>query len=116
MSNEVTTETRMLVCELSTEEQRLRGIELAAAETALLASDDAKKASAKRHKDGITTIQKHIYDLVKVVESGEEQRPVECTIEKLFDEGVVRVVRTDTGEVIDEFDVDADDLQMEMGG
>ena len=115
MSDETTTESRMLVCELSTEEQRLRGIELAEAETSLLKAEDARKASAKQHKDGITTIQKHIYDLVKVVESGEEQRPVECMVERLFDEGVVRVTRTDTGEVIDEGDIDEDDRQMEMG-
>ena len=115
MSDDVTTETRLLPCDMSTEEQRLRGIELAEAETALLAAELAKKAAAKEHKENVDVIQKCIYQLVKVVETGEEQRQVECRVERLFGEGVIRVTRTDTGEIVEESEMTEADRQLEMG-
>ena len=53
-------------------------------------------------KARIETTTRTRRDLAKKYRDGYEWRPIECEIDRDFEHGVVRVIRTDTGEEVEE--------------
>ena len=109
-------ETKTLAVKLSDSEVLALGQELAEAELALMELHEHQRVTAKQFNESMKGGQERVVRLAASVDSGTEQRAVDCTWESDFDGGVKRLVRTDTGEVIDSADLTPDDLQLEMGG
>jgi hypothetical protein len=90
------TESRNLMCVLTDDEQRMRGVELAAAELRLAALDGEKKQVAEK----IKTAEAEIEALAETVKHKQEERPVVCTLTPDYEADSMTVRRTDTGAVV----------------
>ncbi len=89
-----------LGCELTREEQLAKGSEMAL----LLKQLDEREAEAKSVADNfkrdLKKLERTIGDRAEEVRTGVEHRLVECTERGRFREGLVDVIRTDTGEIV----------------
>jgi hypothetical protein len=70
---------------------------------------------AKKHANGeIDELEASVKRLSNEVHDGEERREIQCERRFIYRLGVVQVVRTDTGEVVDERAMDAHERQTEL--
>lgn len=90
------TETKTLMCILTADEQRVRGIELAAAIKTLDELDVQKREVTEK----IKAAEARRDVLATVVKFCQEERPVECVLEPDYDADTMTVRRTDTGTVV----------------
>lgn len=74
-----------------------------------------RKDAASEAQAEINGKETHRRDLQKVVAAGAETRPVNCRKEINWGANVVRVIRVDTGEVVDTRAVEADERQASLG-
>jgi hypothetical protein len=88
-------ETRHLSFVLTEDEARERGRELAKVTQAYDEKDAEKKESAKKFKDELEDLDKERCRLQRVLLSGTEDRPVECTWSVDHARGVMRLIRDD---------------------
>jgi uncharacterized FlaG/YvyC family protein len=100
---EINTKTcvRQLPCNLTEDEVRLRGIDLAHANTQYADTKDEAKSKAKAYKDRLEKIYETIHDLKDAVRNGVEVRPVECDVLLDHYAGMVTITRRDTGDIVE---------------
>ena len=94
------TETRFLPCRLTDDELLDRGHRLAAMTQQISETEDRQQAEKKRmkaHLDGLYDAQAQV---ATVVSAREDLRDVACEVTHDYDAWQVRVVRTDTGELL----------------
>ena len=92
---------RLLTIKLTEAELRARSLEQQRAIGELDALEEEKADTARRFADDIKAKNKAIREFKSTLESGMEQRTVECE-ERFVDGGMVRLVRLDTGELVNE--------------
>jgi len=90
------TETRNLMCRLTDDEQRVRGIELAEAQKTLAELAEEKREVGERIKATQATIDR----LAETVKHRQEERPVTCTMDPDYGADSMTIRRTDTGEIV----------------
>ena len=95
------TDTMTLPCRLSELEVRQRAKEAAREENEIRAAEKDKKKAMSEYKARIETHQGELARLSEMVRSEVEYRDVQVEIELDYTLGMVRVTRTDTGEVIE---------------
>jgi hypothetical protein len=83
---------------LNSEEHRARSVRLAQIDRELQNVKAQKKAAVSKFSEKAATLEAEREELIKSVESGEEDRPVTCREEPNLDRGVIEFVRTDTPE------------------
>ncbi len=107
-------ECRLLPCVLSDAEIQARGEELAEAELARQRLVAEKKAAAEAFKGPIAEQVDLISKLSKEISEEVEMRDVEVSHRPDFENGVVDVVRMDTGEVVESRAMTDEDRQITM--
>jgi hypothetical protein len=93
---ELKTETHRLMCQLTDDEQRTRGIELAAATALLNDLTEQKKSIAGKIADTTATISQ----LAETVKHKQEERPVVCVMDPDYKADTMTIRRTDNGLVV----------------
>jgi len=103
-------ETRELLCELTETELLQRGDQMADAELRV------QQLKLKRGKvsDEIKREQIVRYELASVIDTGKEARDVECVWMPDYAHSVFRLMRRDTGEIVETRVMSAADRQMGM--
>lgn len=86
-------------CQLTAEEVLLKSKELTQLMRERAQVDADKKSSVSLYKDIAEKLEERIEVLANAVHSGEELRPVECIERFRYSDGMVDVVRIDTGAV-----------------
>jgi hypothetical protein len=89
-----------LPCKLTGEELLLKSKQLAQLAKDRAALDDERKTAAARIKAAMDEKEAAMHALVDEVHSGEEQRPIECYERPRYPEGMVELVRSDSGAVV----------------
>lgn len=94
-------EVRKLPCQLTPDEVRLRGIDLANSNTAYADLEDEKKRVVRDMGERLKAINSTIHELKDAVRHGVEVREVDCdvTIDRYL--GKATITRTDSGEVVE---------------
>lgn len=90
------TEVRHLMCRLTPDEQRERGVAMAEARK-LLSEQELEK---KRASDAMKLTSARIEALAEAVRNCQEERPVTCTLEPDFAADTMTIRRTDNQEVV----------------
>ena len=90
------TETQSLMCRLTDDEQRARGVDLATAQKELTDLNEQKREVADRIKG----CQARIDRLAETVKHRQEERPVACTLHPDYHADSMTIRRTDTGEIV----------------
>ena len=90
------TETNQLMCRLTDDEQRVRGVELADTEAKLRELAEEKADIAARIKWLEATRDK----LAETVKHKQEERPVACSLHPDYEADSMTIRRTDTGEIV----------------
>lgn len=106
------TERRLLFCRLTSDEQIQRGEALATLTQEIAALEDAQAAENKRMKEALDGMYDAQRALACVVVDGQEERPVDCEKTYDYDALQVRVVRTDTGELLEARAMTHDECQI----
>ncbi len=109
-----TKETRLLQVPLTQEEQLAAGKKLAEAVRTLTNVQAQAKSAASQFKAKIDEQQAKINGLQCLISDGYELRTVPCLNVMDYTDVVVRVTRTDTGEVIEERKLTEDERQSTM--
>ncbi|RJO61081.1 MAG: hypothetical protein C4542_07285 [Dehalococcoidia bacterium] len=94
-------ETRELKCVLTDEEMKNYSMALARKQQDLAQAELEKKAAASYHKERMERLTSEINTVSRNVVNGYEFRQVECYWDYLWNDGVKRLYRTDTGEMVD---------------
>lgn len=94
-------EVRMLPVKLTPEEQRERGVALAAKLGEKCDIEASMKDHAEGEKSKVKAAEKEAIRLSGIVRSGEEPREVECRWTADYETSQMICFRTDTGEQID---------------
>lgn len=90
------TEPRLLMCRLTDDEQRVRGVELADAQTRLAELNEKKREIGDQVKD----CQAKIDRLAETVKHRQEERSVACSLTPDYSADSMTIRRTDTGEIV----------------
>lgn len=77
-------------------------------------AEDEKKAVMSDLKSRIDSLAAQANSLATKLNNGYEMRNIKCEIEKDFKGGIVRHIRTDTGEVVRERKMNDDDRQLKV--
>jgi hypothetical protein len=102
---------RTLVCKLSAEELSSMGVEMGETEVAI----EKKKAAVSELNEAKRKLEGHRNALGHALEAGEEEREILCYVNEDFVSNTVRVVRSDTGETIEERTMSAAERQIGLG-
>lgn len=105
---------RNLPVALDTDTLAERGQELAQLGVDIEAAKEARKAEAKAAQDEINGMEERRRQLQKLVARGSEDRPVKCHRVGNWDANLIRYIRVDTGEVVEERAMEADERQASM--
>ncbi|MFH1953144.1 MAG: hypothetical protein ABIL06_16190 [Pseudomonadota bacterium] len=103
-----------LKCVLTEKEIKECGLSLALANSSVTDLDAQKKKFNDQIKADISGHEATISKMASMIQNGYEYRQVECAIEKDFDSKVIRIIRLDTGEVVRETTMTADELQEKL--
>ncbi len=100
-----------LRCELTAEEQRVKGLDLAQQEKAVYDAESEAKKSANEWKEKIQLLSRKLTTSAQILRDGYEWRPIEC--DEIYDyaNGTVRTKRNDTGATVDERPMIAEERQ-----
>ena len=101
MSQIPTPKTRTLPITLTEEERLAKGIEHARLCQVIAEEEAEAKQDAKLRREAIKARKDEECHLREVVRSGKEDRPVEVREEADAPLGVIRTIRTDTGELVE---------------
>lgn len=93
--------TQLLPVKLTETEIKERGRKLAHLYEEIEIAEIGKAAAARASKDRIETLQAEAGAIARVIRSGQEDREVQVQEEKDYSEGVCRMKRLDTGEVVE---------------
>jgi hypothetical protein len=100
MSLKDESEIRELPCDLTGDEQRQRGDELARKFQNLDALEDERKSVVAEAKGKIDATESEVRKLAQIVRERREHRPVECIWRRDDQRGVMELIRTDTSDVV----------------
>jgi hypothetical protein len=90
------TETRSLMCRLTDDEQRVRGVDLADQQKLLADLTEQKPAIGDQIKDAQAKIDR----LAETVKHRQEERPVTCLMTPDYSADSMTITRTDNGEIV----------------
>ncbi|MCC6989914.1 MAG: hypothetical protein IT181_12995 [Acidobacteria bacterium] len=93
------TVSQVLTCQLTDDEQRERGRQLAEALRAVGEEELDQKAQKERMKERLEALHGEVTRLGGIVRAGEEERAVQVRLELDDEKGMVHSVRLDTGEL-----------------
>lgn len=110
----VTVTTMRLPVKLDDEELLDRGQQLVKNMRKAAAAEEARDAENKKRKGEIAMLDEITAKLSGAIALGTEERDVECEVRKDYRHGRVTTVRTDTGEVVDERTMTAQERQETM--
>jgi len=102
--------TKTLSCPLTPEQLEARGQELATTCEEILRLEDEKSFVAKQFKEKIEPLEERRTIVARQVRTKSEDREVECEIMLVRDDGVVRTIRLDSGELVDSRAATIDEL------
>jgi hypothetical protein len=102
---------RELKCPLTDEERRAKGDEIARTLEAYDLLEDTSKEDSRAAKDELKDLRKHSQKLARQIREGAELRNVECYERPDYAGNVVHLLRTDTGEVVEERPMRMDERQ-----
>jgi len=96
------TKVESLRCDLTPDEQRVKGLDLAQQEKDIYDLNQQKKLSADDFKEKIELATRRMTGCAQVLRQGYEYRPIEC--EEIYDysTGTVRLIRKDTRIIVHE--------------
>jgi len=114
MATETETITRFLPVPLTPEEFTEKAQELVRIDNEIDDLDAAQKSAAKYTKEKIGGLLSDKRELQEAIKTKQERRPVDCVFEPDFTARVLRLVRLDTGEIVEERTMTADELQGEL--
>lgn len=97
--------TRKLTCILTEDDVLDRGRQLAQTEYDLAAIEREKKAANDEFKKQLDATSGKIVNLSRAIKNGEEERDVVCVVNDNWGNYKKEVVRTDTGEMIESYDM-----------
>lgn len=103
-----------LKCILTEKEIKESGANLARFHSEISDLENQKKSVVSDFKSKIEKATAEADIEARKIQNGYEYRSVECEVQKIFDEKVVQVVRTDTGEIIKQRAMTPDELQEKM--
>lgn len=100
-----------LRCELTAEEQRLKGIQLADLDQKIAAKQEQKKLQNELITDELKDLSRQVAEIALEVRQGWEERQIPCLA--TYDYALAKVVtcREDTGQVVDERAMTEDERQ-----
>jgi hypothetical protein len=101
-----------LFCRLTNDELRDLGQQLAAQVQACVEEETRQGQQRKRMKEALEELEIERDRLAALVADGVEKRDVECVVQADFVLNRAYTLRMDTGEVIDERDLRADERQI----
>lgn len=105
---------RNLPVQLSSEVLIEKGQELAHLGVEIEQKKEARSDAAKAAKREIDELEARRSVLQNAVASGAEECPVECRREGCWDANAIRIIREDTGEIIERRAMEADERQEDM--
>ncbi len=100
-----TRETTMveLVCQLTETEIQDRAYDAGQTDQQIMAKETDFEVVRKEHKGEVEALMNRRRDLLREIRERQTRRDVECVVERIYSpEFVVRMTRTDTGEVVRE--------------
>ncbi len=106
--------TRKLDCILTEDDVLDRGRQLANAEQDLSNVEYEKKAAMDEFKKSIDAVNGRINTLAKAIREAKEERDVPCVIEDDWQSYEKTVRRTDTGEIIERYEMSETDKQRSL--
>jgi hypothetical protein len=107
----VTITSMRLPVKLNDDELLARGRQLVENMRKTAAAEEAREVENKKRKSEIELLEEVTARLGGSISSGSEEREVECELRKDYVHGNVTTVRSDTGEVVDERTMTADERQ-----
>jgi len=105
---------RSLPCRLTQDERNDRGLSLANAMKKYGEVEDEKKAITSGLGANLKEIRADLNRLSEVVSTGYEKRDVECQKQVDLTLKCVRILRTDTYEVVEECELRDEDLRLDL--
>ena len=101
-------------CVLTDAEKQQAGFDLAEAFLELNRGKNDLKSVTAQYKSRIAQVEASISDKSSMLSSGYEFRDIECEVIKNYDDRIIRIIRPDTGEVVEERMMAHDELQMHI--
>lgn len=108
--------TRVLPVKLSDKEIQAAGEKLAELELDLQRAKEEAAGIAAQFRERKKALAENIAKTSRVVDEGQEDRPIVCEMVPDYRRNVMEVVRTDTDEVVEDRALTVDERQMELGG
>lgn len=105
------TVSRSLSCVLTKDEKSSYGNALAHEIQRTTQAQETLKSIASEHKAIIQALKEEVMRLSNVINSGYEMRDVDCEVTKNLYLGTIKIIRMDTGEVIEERMLRGDEAQ-----
>jgi len=105
-------ETRLCKCELTQEELLKYGEEQADAQTRLLDLESELKQYKEEHKGRVANAEGTIHRCMSLIRSKYQHRDTVCERVFDYDNGTITVTKKDTGEVVEEREMNKDEQQM----
>jgi len=102
-----------LKCVLTDREKLERGERAAEIEMKINVEEEEYREVRKEYREKLKGLKAERYLLLDEIRNGEE-RPVECTVREDYARDMVMVVRNDTGEVVEERPMTAEDRQQRL--
>jgi hypothetical protein len=106
------TENRRLMCKLTPEEQRARGVELADTQHEITQATEEKRQVGERIKEAQAKIDR----LTQTVKHCQEEREVTCLLTPDYDADTMTFTRTDNGEIVYVRQLSYNERQPELPG
>jgi hypothetical protein len=103
-----------LPVKLTEHEKLLKGAELVAAMHEIDQLEEQKKREGKVLADAIKAKDEHARELARTLRTGTEDRKVECTESKRFQDRMVDTIRMDTFQIISSRPMNPSELQEEL--
>lgn len=97
--------SRKLPCLLTEEDILDRGKQLASAEGAYVQIDLERKAAVADFKTQLSAVEGRINELATAIRDRVETRDVDCAISKNFHSMRNELIRSDTGEVVESYEM-----------
>jgi len=114
MENLEKKEKRFLPVRLGETELVERAKELARSQQDIASLEEQKKTATADLTAQIKKGKQESRELTRIVSSGIEDQDVDCTIHMNYEDKRVMVTRDDTGEVVEERSMSADELQLKL--
>jgi len=108
------THQQELECRLEAEERAAVAIEWCALVDQISAAEEAEKARRKAAQGAIEELEVRASELQAIVRSGKEKRTIQCETRIDYAGNAVRIYRLDTGEMVSERAMEAEERQREF--